>query len=153
MLPDPFELVDEDDPSSATSFVRQLLVAAERLREWGPGSDVVAERGPLDLLAYLHALDALGRPRAASDLLEQLGSVTADAMAHVDLLVVLPLDEAAGIHVPEDEDPDLRHAMDAALLDLLDDPDLVGRAQVLEVTGSERQRLARVREAMEPYLS
>ncbi|WP_377642651.1 AAA family ATPase [Oryzobacter terrae] len=151
VLPDPFELVDEDDPASATSFVRQLHVAAERLGEWAPGSDVIAERGPLDLLAYLRALDALGRPGVGAGTMARLEGVTAAAMEHVDLLVVLPADDAAGIHVPDDEDPAVRDAMDDALLDLLADADLVGRARVLEVTGSEAERLARVTEAMNAY--
>ncbi len=80
VLPDPFELVDEDDPASAGSFVRQLVVAAERLGEWAPGTDVIAERGPLDLLAYLRALDALGRPGVSPEVTERLEVVTAEAM-------------------------------------------------------------------------
>ena len=71
--------------------------------------------------------------------------------SHVDLLVVLPVDATAGIHVPDDEDPELREAMDAALLDLVDEGDLVGGARVLELTGSEQERLARVSAAIEAY--
>ena len=37
------------------------------------------------------------------------------AMAEVDLLVLLPLNPIDGIGVPEDEDTELRAAMDAAL--------------------------------------
>ncbi|WP_392542059.1 AAA family ATPase [Oryzobacter telluris] len=149
VLPDPFELVDEEDAASAWSFVAQLHVAAERLTEWGPGSDVVAERGPLDLLAYLRALDDLGRGSVAPGLLATLEAGSAEAMGHVDLLVVLPLDPAAGIWVPDDEDPELREAMDAALLDLVEDPDLVGAARVLELTGPPEARLARLTRAVD----
>ena len=81
--------------------------------------------------------------------------MTAEAMTHVDLLVVIPLDPRAGILVPEDEDPELREAMDERLLDLCDDSELVGRTVrvVLEVdrtTGRARaQVLAALAEAVE----
>ena len=65
-LPDPFELVDDDEPAGAASFVRQLVVAAERLVELSAGCDVVAERGPVDFLADLAALADLGRRSAGS---------------------------------------------------------------------------------------
>ena len=151
VLPDPFDLVDEDEPASAGSFTRQLVVAADRLGEWPPGSDVIAERGPLDLLAYLHALDVLGRPGLDDAALARLEGVTAAAMHHADLLVVLPVDHAAGIHVPDDEDPELRAAMDAALLDLVDEGDLTGAARVLELTGPPDVRLTALSRAITAY--
>jgi hypothetical protein len=145
-LPDPFELVDQDDdPSGAASFVAQLRVAAERLLALPTGSRVVAERGPLDLLAYLEALDDLGRPSVDAALMGSLRATTQLAMGQVDLLVVLPLDARDGIHVPDDEDPDLREAMDARLLDLVDDPDpLPVTTTVVEVAGSPDARLDQV---------
>ena len=146
-LPDPYELVDDDtdDPAGAASFVRQLLVAAERLVGLARGTDVVAERGPVDLLAYLDALAELGRPSVGPDLMTRLRATTAEAMAHVDLLVVVPLDARDGITVPDDEDPGLREAMDARLLDLCDDADLVGSAvRVVEVAGPPDARLEQV---------
>jgi AAA domain len=143
-LPDPFELLDDDlDPAGAASFVAQLEVAAERLVVLPQGADVVAERGPVDLLAYLAALSDLGRPSAGPVLLGRLRASTAAAMTHVDLLVVLPLDPGAGIRVPEDEDPELRDAMDVRLLDLVDDDEIVGPATtVVEVAGGPEERLA-----------
>lgn len=149
-LPDPFELVDDDlDPAGAASFVAQLDVAAERLVELPHSADVVAERGPVDLLAYLAALSDLGRPSVGPVVLGRLRASTAAAMTHVDLLVVLPLDPAAGIRVPEDEDPGLRDAMDARLLDLVDDDELVGPATtVVEVAGGPEERLAQALAAL-----
>jgi hypothetical protein len=144
-LPDPFELVDDVDPAGAASFVRQLVVAGERLVELAPGSDVVAERGPVDFLAYLEASAELGRGSVAPDLMATLRAVTAEAMGHVDLLVVLPLEPPDAIWVPDDEDPRLRRAMDARLLDLCEDDDLVGTVGLLlEVTGSPASRLRQV---------
>jgi predicted ATPase len=144
-LPDPFELVDDDEPAGAASFVRQLVVTAERLVELSAESDVVAERGPVDFLAYLAALTELGRGSAGPDLTDRLRSVTATAMGHVDLLVVLPLESPDVIRVPDDEDPELRAAMDGHLLDLCEDEELVGSVgRVLEVTGPPESRLAQV---------
>ena len=145
-LPDPFELLDDDvEPAGAESFGQQLAVAAARLVELPAGADVVAERGPVDFLAYLEALSDLGRPTASPNALDGLRVVTAAAMAHVDLLVVLPLEVPDVIRVPDDEDPDLRAAMDARLLDLCDDDELVGAVgRVVEVVGSPQHRLDRV---------
>jgi len=149
-LPDPFELVDEDtDPSGAASFLEQLRVSAERLIDLPAGCRVVAERGPLDFLAYLAALADLGRGSVDPQLDRSLRSTALQAMRHVDLLVVLPLDQRAGIHVPDDEDPDLRDAMDARLLDLVDDPELVPAAtRVVELTGTPEQRLGALLQAV-----
>ena len=114
-LPDPFELVDDVEPGGVASFVEQLVVAADRLVELPAGCDVVAERGPLDFLAYLAALADLGRRSVAPGLLATMRATTAEAMSHVDLLVVLPLESPDGIRVPDEEDPELRAAMDERL--------------------------------------
>ncbi len=146
LLEDPWELVADDlEPSSAPSFVEQLHVAAERLLALGPEADVVAERGPLDLLAYLAALRELGRRAPSEEAMVPLCALTARATARVDLLVVLPLDGVHGLHVPEEEDLALRAAADTCLLDLLGDGDLVpASVPVLEVAGSPQERVAAV---------
>ncbi|MBT9257312.1 ATP-binding protein [Phycicoccus sp. MAQZ13P-2] len=145
VLGDPWELVDEHlPPSSAESFVAQLHVAADRLLVLDPGERVVVERGPLDLLAYLEALRRLGRG-GVDEASTGLRSLARRAHAHVDLLVVVPLAGAHGLHVPDEEDPELREAADTALLDLLDDDELLpASTTVLEVGGDPRRRLADV---------
>lgn len=148
-LHDPFELVDEAfDGASAGSFFAQLQVAGARLLELSPGASVIAERGPLDFMAYLAALDELGRSDRAAGLLRRGAEQTLLAMQHVDLLVLLPLRPADGIQVPDSEDPELRDAMNDALLELADDPDLVGDVAVLEIVGDREQRLARLLAAL-----
>ncbi|MWB98018.1 AAA family ATPase [Agromyces seonyuensis] len=141
VLADPFEFVDDagDEPDAGV-FAAQLRIASARLIALAPAERAIAERGPLDFLAYLAALDALGRPGRAGALFEQGVDLAARAMSNVDLLVLLPLE--AGIRVPEDEDPELRAAMDGALLDLADDIDLTGGARVVELGGSPAARLA-----------
>jgi hypothetical protein len=149
-LPDPFELVDDGvEPAGAESFSLQLAVAAERLVELPAGAELVAERGPLDFVAYLEALPDLGRHSVGPHTLPGLRAVTAEAMAHVDLLVVLPLEVPDVIRVPDDEDPQLRRVMDAHLLELLDDGELIGLGtRVLEIGGTPEQRLAAVLQAV-----
>ena len=150
VLPDPFELLDDADVEPGTdSFSAQLQLAAARLTEQRRGVPRIAERGPLDFLAYLDALVALRRPGGAPTLFRNGLSVTATAMAHVDLLVLLPLTDADGIEVPADEDPELRAAMNDSLLELADDPDLVGNARVVEITGSPTRRLAQLEDAIQ----
>lgn len=136
VLPDPFELIDGalDEPD-AGAFFAQLRVAAARLHDLPP--DAIAERGPLDFLAYLSALDALGRPGRAPELFERGLPIAEDAMRHVDLFVLLPLNSADGIRVPEDEDPELREAMNDALLELSDEFEV----PTLELTGDRERRL------------
>lgn len=145
-LPDPFELLDEEwDAPGAGMFVAQLRIAAERLRSDEFASPVIAERGPLDFLAYLLALQELDRETAADELIERARAITADAMSAVDLLVVLPLTGSGGIVAGADEHLELRDLMNDLLLELIDDAELIGpRARVVEIVGSRSERLARL---------
>jgi len=143
VLPDPFELIDESwDGPAAGMFAAQLRVSAHRLQP--KGANVIAERGPLDFLAYLVALEELGAP-SSPGLLERSAAITADALRHVDLLVVLPLEAEDPIEVSADEHLELRSAMNDALLDLVEDADLIGpRTTVAEIVGEPDERLARL---------
>ena len=143
VLPDPFELVDESLGSG--SVVAQLRISAERLLDPALPDAVIAERGPLDFLAYLAAFDELGRSGTARDLLRREAPLAADAMQEVDLLVLLGSEDIA---VPDEEDPELRDATAEALLDLTEDPDLTGTARVLELSGSPSERLTALERAV-----
>lgn len=149
VLPDPFEelLDDSFEELDAGLFSRQLDIAARRLAEFPEGSDLIAERGPLDFLAYLHALEALGRIGESTSALECAAAVTQRAAEHADLLVLLPLGYSDQIRVGDDEDPELRLAMNAALLDLAGDPDLAG-TRILELGGTQAERLAQLEAAL-----
>ena len=148
VFPDPFELLDEAfDGPDVDVFLAQLSLAADRLVGVPAGARVIAERGPLDFVAYLDALEALGRGGAPAAVRRRGLQTAVEAMRHVDLLVVLPLSTHDHIEVPEDEDPELRTAMDAALLDLVDDPVVVAGTRVLELSGPPEERLAQLTEA------
>ena len=145
VLGDPFELVDAaDHEPDATTFFAQLRSSAARLRELDKNARAIAERGPLDFLAYLDALDELRRPTRGHDLFRRGAALTAAAMERVDLLVLLPLTVSPPIEVPEEEDRELRDAMNDALLELAGDEDLVGRTEVTEIVGHRAERLAQL---------
>lgn len=143
VLPDPFELIDEAwDSPSAAMFAQQLRVSAARLLAPDLGADVIAERGPLDFLAYLIALQDLSRAAVSNELLERSRALAADALRVIDVLAVLPLTTSAAIDVAEDEDLELRAAMDDVLLELVDDPDLIDAGvEIVELTGPPSRRL------------
>ncbi|MFE6996528.1 AAA family ATPase [Microbacterium sp. NPDC057659] len=143
VLPDPFEeLLDVAlGERDATLFEEQLEIAARRLVALPAGAAVIAERGPIDFLAYLDALDRLGRPGRPHGSWDAGMQWAAAAAAHIDLLVVLPLGADPAIRAGDDEDLELREETDQALLELAEDPDLTG-AQVIELGGSPDARLA-----------
>lgn len=140
--PDPFEFVDAAEAMpGAEVFYRQLRVSASRLLEPRAGLTFF-ERGPLDFLAYLDALSVLGRPGASADYFELGLGVTQQAMAHVDLLVLLPLHAVDTIFVSDEEDLELRETMNESLMELACDPDLVGASRVIEIVGDRETRLS-----------
>lgn len=139
VLPDPFDLVDE----TGGSFVAQLRIAADRLIDEPSRGPVIAERGPLDFVAYLLAAAELDAVALDDALLHRARERTAEALRGVDVLIVLPLAANDPIHVGFDEHPALRTRMNDILLELLDDPDLIGDDLVVaEITGTPDERLA-----------
>ena len=153
--PEPYEalqdLYGEDfgaEPA-ADEFFRQLEYQVERLQQYSAGDRVIFERGPADFLAYLLALDDLGRDTADAELAKQSISLVRSAMALLDLVVYLP---ATNEGVPESEDPELRRAVNARLEGILldDEFDLFtgDRSLVLEIVGTTEQRLRSLEAAL-----
>ena len=138
--PEPYEwlveLHGEPVAPDADGFYRQLQVSVERLREYSRGACVIAERCPLDFLAYLRALgDDAGWADSTLDLV-------AAGMEHVDLVVFVPLDDS--IAARESEDLALRDAMNDRLLEIIDGVE----TRVVEVRGTRHARLTAVELAM-----
>jgi hypothetical protein len=144
VLPDPFEMLDEFwDSPDPTMFAAQLRLAADRLTEDGDRTPLIAERGPVDFLAYILALSELTGQAPPASFVDRATRMTAVALGAVDLLVVLPLTAADPIPVSTDEDLALRAAMNDVLLELVDDRDVIGdRVAVAEITGDPERRLA-----------
>lgn len=149
VLPDAYEdAEDAGDAPSAALFAAQLRIAADRLIT-DDAPNLIAERGPLDFLAYLVALAELSGTDLDERVRERATALVISAMQSVDALIVLPLSARAGIPLPSDEYPELREAMNDALLDLVDDAELIGEhVRIAEVSGSPEERL----DAMEAFL-
>lgn len=124
-------------------FLRQLEMCVERLCGYERGARVIAERSPLDFLAYILAL---GEER-----IESAVELAARGLEHVDLLVVLPLVDADGIDAPDSEDLDLREAMNDRLLEMVtaDEFQLLGNLRVIEIHGTRAIRLDALAQAMQ----
>lgn len=129
--PEPYEWLDDASAEpDAEDFYRQLEISVERLRGHGAGARVIAERSPLDFVAYILALGDLA-------LIDAARTLAAQGMEHVDLLVVTSPD---GIAAPEDEDPSLREAMHEHLLELVAEVEVC----VVELHGPPHRRLVEV---------
>jgi AAA domain len=133
--PEPYVWLDERTAvPDIDGFHRQLEISVERWRTHAPGARVIGERGPIDFVCYIAALQ--GDVDSAMEL-------AAAGMAHIDLLVVLPLSEADGIEAPEEEDLELREAMNEQLLELIAGAnDLLRGIRIVELAGPPRARLA-----------
>ena len=137
---------------TADDFWRQLELSVDHLRNYERGARVVAERSPVDFLAYMLALSDLGRAARDCERILSAAELAAIGMANIDLLVVLPLNETDGIVAPESEDLALREAMNDRLLDLITADEYAlfgsGSPRVVEIQGSRGQRLRVLEQAL-----
>lgn len=156
--PEPYEWLQElygevsaEEPT-VDDFYRQLELSVDRLRRYGPDANVIAERSPLDFLAYLQATIDLGRAGRDCALIASTAELAAAGLAHVDLVVLLPLNDTDQIVAPEEENLELRDAMNERLLDIVaSDPySLLGNGQprVIEVQGTRGHRLRQLEQAV-----
>ena len=129
---------------SAEDFIQQLEYQGDRLRQYRRGDCVIFDRSPLDYVAYLQALVELNRQTADAALAQHAINVARDAIRLLDSIVFLPGRETS-IYVPEEEDPELRLAVDIRLESILmnDELDILGAdgPAVVEAAGSPSQRL------------
>lgn len=136
---EPFEYLDETDASpDALGFLRQLRVSERLLAEYPRSADLIAERSPLDFVAYLLALDELGRSRLSPESIASAIALAERTLGEIDLLAVLPLERRPEFRVGEDEDVPLREEMDRQLLDIVEE--YATDLNVIEITGSRDQR-------------
>jgi predicted ATPase len=63
---DPFELIDESDDRPAAAMFASVATRGRPADRSRSGEKIIAERGPLDFLAYLLALDELGPRRSTA---------------------------------------------------------------------------------------
>lgn len=141
LVPEPYyQLEDEghefEDPPSLEDFERQLERSLQSLADGA--ADVVFDRCPLDLLAYLRT----HRDRAAFDATDWLPRIR-EAMATIHLVVFVPIEAPDRVPVDRSEQR-LRSRVDDALRDLVLDDDADLGVSSLEVRGPVEPRLRQV---------
>jgi len=130
---------------TADDFRRQLDFNIERLRSHQPGERVIYERSPVDYLAYIVAIEELGREKVPPSFLAALKKNVDEAVAYLDLIVFLPLE--SHFEVSEDEDLELRRKVDQCLTEFFD-VDEFGSVRVVVATGSTIRRLQTIETAI-----
>jgi hypothetical protein len=149
--PEPYTVLVEEFGEEFSSsplvddFYRQLEFNTARLRTHTPGEKVIYERSPVDYLAYMLALEDLGRETASSTFLESVRQAVLDGMAYLDLVVYVPVERR--IEVPDEADLKLRGAVDVRLDDLFCSGDF-DFVRIVEVRGTIAQRLASIEQWM-----
>lgn len=137
---EPYRLLEDEghdfaDPPAAEDFELQLRRALREVAASGPRT--LFDRSPLDLVAYLQALDEevdVDDVRAAVEAL--------------DLIVVVSIESPDRIAVPAHEDRRLRRRVDERLRHLaLDDPYGFG-VETVEVAGAVDARVQQVMAAI-----
>lgn len=147
--PEPYEWLQEvygeplADRPTADDFYRQLEVSVERLRSYRSDADVIAERSPVDFVAYILAISDLGRDDSAVGLLDQAIAMSRRGMELLDRIVFLPLPGGEGIVAHESEDLELREATNARLIELFseDEFNLLDHVDIVEIRGTPAERL------------
>lgn len=115
-LAEPYEELDELwSDVTVEVLLEQLEFQIEQLRSLDT-DNVIVERTPLDFVAYLQALNDLGRCSFDSKKYLELAR---EAARRFDLIVFTPT-EGELIYVPEDEDRELRSAVNVRLRELVD---------------------------------
>lgn len=144
VLEEPYRVLEEEghdfsDPPSVEDFELQLRHALATLAE--PRRDALFDRCPLDLVAYLQAIDP------DFELEPWLDDLRA-GVETLDLIVVVSIEVPDRIAVPAHEDRGLRQRVDELVRTLvLDDPAGIGVA-TLEVAGSLADRVTQVLRAL-----
>jgi hypothetical protein len=130
-------------PPSLDDFRVLLARSLRTLRQPPPLPEVVFDRTPLDYLAYLVATGADAEREADPTAVQS-------ALASLDLIVITVITPEIERVLPTPEMPELRSAMNDALLDLLyaDPLDAWADVPVLELDGPLDDRLATVLAAL-----
>lgn len=136
---EPYHLMEDDGhafahPPSIEDFEAQL---ERSIREIGEaGNEVLFDRCPVDVLAYLSA-----HPGAASVDLDRWHPEVREAMASVDLVVFVPIEEPDRVAFdPSDDEGGMRSEVDERLRELLLDDVLDLGVEVVEVYGDVEAR-------------
>ena len=141
-LDEPYHLLEEEghelaEEPSIEDFELQLERSIECMSLRDP--DILFDRCPADLLAYLLTHDDAG----ALDAEEWLPRAR-DAIELLDLVVFVPVEDRDRIPLPSSEDAGWRARVDAKIRDILLENPWELAIDVLEVTGTVRDRAQQV---------
>lgn len=139
---EPYRLLEEEGHEfpampSLEDFEHQLTRSLEALAEGE--DDVLFDRCPLDLLGYILSLDDAD----SFDLDDWLPDIR-EALASLDLIIFLPVEADDRIALPATEDEDFRLQVDEKLREIVLENPYDLDIEVLEVTGTRKERVARV---------
>ncbi len=145
---EPYYLLEEDghefaEQPSLEDFEAQLARSLAALDD--AGRDVLFDRCPVDILAYLLEHDDAD----AFDLDDWLEPIR-DAVHTLDLVVFVPIEEADRIALAPHEDAEQRRAVHDRLRDLLIDGALGADVEVLTVSGDVRARTEQIMARIAP---
>ncbi len=139
---EPYRLLEDEGYEfsaipSLEDFENQLTRSLEALDE--DHDDVLFDRCPLDLLGYILTLaDA-----DSFDLDDWLPEIK-EALESLDLIVFLPIEADDRIALPATEDDGFRMQVDEKLRELILENPYDLDVEILEVTGTRKERVARV---------
>jgi nicotinamide riboside kinase len=143
---EPYRVLEEaghefSDPPSVEDYEQQLRTSLELVS--AAPADALLDRCPLDLIAYLQVI---ADDFEIDDWLDDVR----DAIARIDLIVVVPIETPDRIAVADHEDRRLRRRVNERLQRLVMDDPFGFEAQTLEVSGSLDERIRQVIRAMQP---
>jgi hypothetical protein len=132
LIPEPYVELEEkghafSETPGAEDFSVQLEYAIERICIDEP--DVIFDRSPLDLLAYLYIT---GGAKASQNFYMKVR----EAMTEIDLLVFVPVEDPDLVSCPENEFPELREQVNQLLHEWISDFDL----ETVDVHGTLAKR-------------
>jgi hypothetical protein len=145
---EPYRLLEEEgyefaEVPSLEDFENQLTRSLEALEEHQ--GDVLFDRCPLDLLGYILTVDDAD----AFDLDQWLPDIR-EALASLDLIVFVPVEAEDRIALPATADDDFRLQVDETLKELVLENPHDFDVEVLEVTGTRKERVAAVMKRVKP---
>lgn len=136
LIPEPYHALEGSgylfsETPSLDDYIVQLKHSMEQISK--STNNVIFDRCPVDLLAYIHALDE-------AENIQSFFNKVHSIMTKIELLVFVPIEEPDLIFCPESESPGLRYKVNEILNDWIRDFDI----KTIEVIGTLSARCEQV---------